>query len=91
MYTTVDSFSQLQSSFSYRTCQYASKAQLSTADMAAKLRRVIIAAGFKASRLTSRPPKKSTSSAWPGKTSTHNYESRVRLDHAVFPVMALSV
>jgi hypothetical protein len=57
---------------------YASKAQPSTADMAAKLRRVINAARFKfkASRLTSRPAKKTASFAWPGKTSPHNHESR---------------
>ncbi len=46
---------------------YASKAQPPTAEMAAKLRRVIIAARLRHLALTSRPPRKSASSAWPGK------------------------
>jgi hypothetical protein len=33
--------------------------------------------GSCATASTSRPPKKSASSAWPGKTSPHNHESRV--------------
>ena len=60
---------------------YTTKTQPSTADMAAKLRRVIIAARFKATRPTSQHPKKSESSAWPGKTSPHNRESRVAVRH----------
>ena len=56
---------------------YTTKTQPSTADMAAKLRRVIIAARFKASRPDQPTPKKSESSAWPGKTSPHNRKSRV--------------
>jgi hypothetical protein len=55
---------------------YTTKVQPSTADMAGKLRRVLIAARFKASRSGQPAPKKSTSSAWPGKTSPHNRESR---------------
>jgi DDE superfamily endonuclease len=55
---------------------YTTKVQPSTADMTGKLRRVLIAARFKASRPDQPTPKKSTSSAWPGKTSPHNHESR---------------
>ena len=47
---------------------YTTKAEPSTADMAAKLRRVLIAARFRHLAPTSQPLKKSTSSAWPGKT-----------------------
>ena len=47
---------------------YTSKTEPSTADMTAKLRRVIIAAKFKRVALTSQNPQKSTPSAWPGKT-----------------------
>ena len=54
---------------------YTTKAQPPTADMAAKLRCVIIAARFKASAPTSQHPKKSASSAWPGTTQRHNRES----------------
>jgi hypothetical protein len=47
---------------------YTSKAGPSTADMAAKLRRVIIAARFKRVYADLPEPKKSTPSGWPGKT-----------------------
>jgi hypothetical protein len=47
---------------------YTGKTEPSTADMTAKLRRVIIAARFKRIPLTSQNPKKSTPSGWPGKT-----------------------
>jgi hypothetical protein len=56
---------------------YASKAEPSTADMTAKLRRVIIAAGFKAPRPDQPTPQKSVSCGWPGKASPHKHESRV--------------
>ena len=56
---------------------YTAKARPSTADMAAKLRRVLIAARFQASRPDQPTPEESTSSAWPGNTSRHNRESRV--------------
>ena len=47
---------------------YTSKTEPSTADMTAKLRRVIIAAKFKPGfALTSQNPQKSTPSGWPGK------------------------
>ena len=68
---------------------YTTKAQPSTADMAAKLRRVIIAARFRASRPDQPTPKKSTSSAWLGKTSRHNRESRVNTERRIFRVSAL--
>ncbi|MGH3292695.1 MAG: hypothetical protein ACRDP7_12885 [Trebonia sp.] len=55
---------------------YTSKTQPSTADMAAKLRRVIIAARFKASRPDQPTTEESASSAWPGRTQRHNRESR---------------
>ena len=48
---------------------YTTKAEPSTADMTAKLRRVLIAAKFRHLALTSQHPKKSASSAWPGKPS----------------------
>jgi hypothetical protein len=58
---------------------YTTKVQPSTADMTGKLRRVLIAARFKAPRPGQPTPKKSTSSAWPGKTSPRNHESRADL------------
>jgi len=56
---------------------YATKTQPSTADMAAKLRRVPIAARFKASRPDQPTLEEISPSAWPGKTQRHNRESRV--------------
>jgi len=56
-----------------RSPWYITKTQPSTADMAAKLRRVIIAARFRPSP-TSQHAKKYTSSPWPGQTSPHNRE-----------------
>jgi hypothetical protein len=53
---------------------YTTKAQPSTADVAAKLRHVI-ASRFKAFRPARQHPKKSASSAWPGRTQRHNGES----------------
>ena len=55
---------------------YRSKTRPSTADMTAKLRRVLITARFGHLALTSRHPKKSRPSAWPGKPQRHNCESR---------------
>ena len=57
---------------------YKTKTTPATADMTAKLRRVLIAVRFIVTHLapTSRHPKKSTLSAWPGKRSRHNSESR---------------
>ena len=56
---------------------YRSKARPSTADMLGKLRRVLIAPDLTHLAMTSRHPRKSTPSAWPGKQQRHNCESRV--------------
>ena len=54
---------------------YTSKTQPSTADMAASSAASSSPQDFGHLALTSQP-KKSTRSAWPGKTSRHNHESR---------------
>ena len=55
---------------------YTTKTEPSTADMAAKLRRASSPQDLRQLAPTSQHPKKSESSAWPGKTSPHNRESR---------------
>jgi hypothetical protein len=55
---------------------YRTKAEPSTADMIAKLRRVLIAAKYRPVHPASRPRKNSTPSGWPGKAPWHNRESR---------------
>jgi hypothetical protein len=47
---------------------YVTKTQPSTADMIAKLRRVLIAAQYRPSHPTSQHSHKSTPSNWPGRT-----------------------
>ena len=56
---------------------YQTKTEPSTADMIAKLRRVLIAAKFRASRPDQPTLKKSTPSGWPGRTQQHKHESGV--------------
>ena len=61
-----------------RASWYITKARPWTADMAAKLRRVLIAARFQASRPGQPTPEEINviRLAWPGNTSRHNRESR---------------
>ena len=63
---------------------YTSKAEPSTSDMTAPLRRVLIATDLRHLALTSRHAKNSTLSVWPGKKQRHNCESRVFLYHEKF-------
>jgi hypothetical protein len=58
--------------------------------MAAKLRHVVISARLRHLALTSQHPKKSAPSAWPGKTSPHNRESRERIGPGGFMTFQLA-
>ena len=55
---------------------YTTKAEPSTADMTAKLRRVLIAAKYLPVHPSEPTPQKSTPSGWPGKAPPRNRESR---------------
>jgi hypothetical protein len=59
-----------------RAPRYTTKAEPSTADMIAKLRRVLIVAKYRPVHPRDPTPAESTPSGWPGKTPRHNCESR---------------